>query len=160
MNYEQIGFKCGIEIHNRLATKHKLFCNCPARLTDKKPIKVIQRKLRPVAGEMGRVDIAAAHEYLKDKTFSYQVFPDTSCLVECDEEPPHEINQEALEIVLQICKLLKADILDEVHIMRKTVIDGSNTSGFQRTALVGINGSLSTSLGPVTISNICLEEES
>ncbi len=160
MIYQDIGFRCGIEIHNRLATKHKLFCNCPPKFSEKKPIKIIKRKLRPVAGELGRVDTAAAYEYLKDKTYNYQVFSDASCLVEADEEPPHEINREALEIVLQICKLLKAHVPEEIHIMRKTVIDGSNTSGFQRTALVGTNGVLSTSKGPVRIANICLEEES
>ncbi|MBU3896967.1 MAG: Glu-tRNA(Gln) amidotransferase subunit GatE [Nanoarchaeota archaeon] len=160
MNYDLIGFKCGIEIHNRLTTKHKLFCNCPPKFSEQKPVKIIKRKLRPVAGEMGKVDIAATYEYLKGKTFNYQVFSDTSCLVECDEEPPHELNSEALTIALQICKLLRAKIPEEIHIMRKTVIDGSNTSGFQRTALVGTNGTLDTSKGPVRIANICLEEES
>jgi len=160
MNYDLIGFKCGIEIHNRLATKYKLFCNCPPKFSEQKPIKIIKRKLRPVAGEMGKVDIAATYEYLKDKTFNYQIFSDASCLVECDEEPPHEINNEALTVVLQICKLLKAKVPEEIHVMRKTVIDGSNTSGFQRTALVGTNGTLDTSKGPVRIANICLEEES
>lgn len=160
MDYEKIGFKCGIEIHNRLATKHKLFCNCPPKFSEQPPEKIIMRKLRPVAGELGRVDTAATYEYLKDKIYKYQVFKDASCLVEADEEPPHKINKEALEIVLQICKLLNATVPEEIHIMRKTVIDGSNTSGFQRTALVGVNGTLETSQGNVSIANISLEEES
>ena len=36
-------------------------------------------------------------------------------------------------------------IVDEVEIMRKMVIDGSNTSGFQRTGYVGSDGSIDTS---------------
>lgn len=159
MNYQEIGFKCGIEVHNRLATKHKLFCNCPARFSNEKPSKVIKRKLRAVAGELGQVDIAAMYEYLRDRTFYYQIFNDTVCLVEADSEPPHELNREALEIALQVAKLLKSEIPNEIHVMRKTVIDGSNTAGFQRTAIVGMNGILKTSQGDVRITNISLEEE-
>ncbi len=160
MNYEKIRFKCGIEVHNRLATKHKLFCNCPARLSKEKPSRIVIRRLRPVAGELGQVDIAAAYEYLRNRVFYYQVFEDTVDLVCLDDEPPHDLNQEALEVALQVAKLLNCEILDEIHVMRKTVIDGSNTSGFQRTALVGINGYIETSLGKVGVSSVALEEES
>jgi Glu-tRNA(Gln) amidotransferase subunit E-like FAD-binding protein len=118
------------------------------------------RKLRAVAGEMGQIDIAAIYEYLRDRTFYYQVFNDSTCLVELDEEPPHEINKEAFEIALQIARLLKCEIPNEIHVMRKTVIDGSNTAGFQRTAIVGINGVIETSKGNVRITNVSLEEES
>lgn len=160
MDYKKIGFKCGLEIHNRLATKHKLFCNCPPRLSEEKPVKKIKRKLRAVAGELGKVDVSALYEYLRNRTFYYHIFTDTTCLVEMDEEPPYSLNQEALEIALQIAKMLKCDIPEEIHIMRKTVIDGSNTAGFQRTAIIGLNGSLETSQGNVRITNVCLEEES
>jgi len=159
-DYQKIGFKAGIEVHNRLQTKHKLFCNCLAKFSESKPIGIIKRKLRPVAGEMGQVDVAAVYEYLKDRTFYYEVFPETTCLVETDCEPPHELNKEALEIVLQVALLLKAKIVEEVHIMRKTITDGSCCSGFQRTALIATGGILETSQGPVRIANICLEEES
>ena len=159
-DYEKIGFRCGIEIHNRLATRAKLFCECPAKFSSEQPALTIIRKLRPVAGELGKIDAAAVHEYLRDKTFHYQIFRDTTCLVEIDEEPPHELNPEALEICLQVAKLLRAEIPEEIHVMRKTVIDGSNTAGFQRTALVATNGILETSLGPVRIENISVEEES
>jgi len=50
-------------------------------------------------------------------------------------------------------------IVDEVEIMRKMVIDGSNTSGFQRTAYIGSQGCIDTSHGPVGIDILCLEEE-
>ena len=160
MDYKKIGFKCGIEIHNRLDTRTKLFCGCKPRFSEEKPFTIVKRKLRAVAGEMGQVDVAALYEYLKDRTFFYQCYPEETCLVCIDEEPPKAINKEALDIVLQIAKMLKAEIPDEIHVMRKTVVDGSNTSAFQRTAIVGLNGVLKTSQGDVGITNICLEEES
>ena len=159
-DYGQLGFKCGIEIHNRLATKHKLFCSCSPRFSEAKPQAVVRRKMRAVAGELGAKDAAAVFEYLRDRTFVYEQYPDESCLVEEDEEPPHAVNREALEVVLQVAKMLKAEIPDEIQFMRKTVVDGSNTGGFQRTAIVGMNGKLETSKGTVRISNISLEEES
>ena len=159
-DYEKIGFKCGIEIHNRLNTKIKLFCGCKPMFSGSKLTSLIKRKLRAVAGELGQVDVAALYEYLRDRTFFYQCYPDETCLVEIDEEPPHTVNKEAFEVALQVALLLKAEVPDEIHIMRKTVIDGSNTCGFQRTAIVGMNGVLDTSQGKVRITNISLEEES
>ena len=158
--YEKLGFKCGLEIHNRLNTKTKLFCNCKPRFSTERPITFIKRKLRAVSGEMGQVDVAAIYEYLRDRNFLYSCYKEETCLICIDEEPPRSLNKEALEIVLQITKLLKAEIPDEIHIMRKIVIDGSNVCSFQRTAVVGTNGILETSQGRVRITNICLEEES
>jgi len=159
-DYEKIGFKCGLEIHNRLNTKTKLFCNCNPRFSAERPKTIIKRKLRAVAGEMGQVDIAAIYEYLRDRDFIYHCYQEETCLKETDEEPPNPVSREALEVALQIAKLLKAEVPDEIHIMRKIVIDGSNVCSFQRTAVVGLNGSLDTSIGKVRITNICLEEES
>jgi Glu-tRNA(Gln) amidotransferase subunit E-like FAD-binding protein len=160
IDYKKIGFKCGIEIHNRLDTKTKLFCNCKPRFSDKKPVLIIKRKLRPVSGELGQVDIAAMYEYLRDRSFLYDCYEEETCLICTDEEPPKEIDKDALKIGMQIAKMLKADIPDEIHIMRKIVIDGSNVCSFQRTAIIGLNGVLKTSLGDVGITNINLEEES
>ncbi len=160
MDYQKIGFKCGIELHNRLNTKTKLFCNCKPSFSFDKPSMIIKRKLRAVAGELGQVDVAALYEYLRDRTFFYQIYHDTTCLIESDCEPPRSASKEALEVALQVALLLKAEIPDEIHIMRKTVIDGSNTCAFQRTAIVGMNGSLDTTQGKVRITNISLEEES
>jgi len=158
IDYAKIGFKCGVEIHQQLEGK-KLFCDCPTLNSDKEPdIKVI-RRLRAVAGETGEIDIAAKHEMEKGKQFIYMSNSEDTCLVEFDEEPPHSINQDALNTALQVALLLKAKIVDELQIMRKTVVDGSNTSGFQRTALVATNGYVETSQGKVGISVICLEEE-
>jgi len=160
MDYKKIGLKAGIEIHQRLKT-HKLFCSCSSNLSEKEPTQNIKRKLRAVAGEMGEVDRAAAFEMLRDKNFIYQTFKDETCNVEIDEEPPHSINEEALKIAIEISMLLNCDIVDEIHIMRKTVIDGSNTSGFQRTAVVGLNGWIKDAKkNKVKINHLLLEEES
>jgi glutamyl-tRNA(Gln) amidotransferase subunit E len=158
MDYHKIGLKSGIEIHQQLEGK-KLFCNCPTKLRDDDPNFEIRRKLRAVAGEHGEIDIAAAQEQLKNKTFVYQGYNDTTCLVETDSEPPHEINQDALYTTLQFCKIVNANISPIVQVMRKTVVDGSNTSGFQRTALISRGGQIETSEGIVKIDNISLEED-
>ncbi len=160
MNYEDKfpKFRCGIEIHRRLNTQ-KLFCNCQSKLEDKE-VFTFFRYLGISKSEMEEIDPAALHEYEKGNVFEYVCFKDSSCLVEMDEEPPHEINKEALTISLQIAKLLNMNIVDEIHFMRKIVIDGSNTSGFQRTAMIGLNGFIKCSFGDVPINTLCLEEES
>ncbi|HLC59909.1 MAG TPA: Glu-tRNA(Gln) amidotransferase subunit GatE [Candidatus Nanoarchaeia archaeon] len=159
INYQEIGFKCGLEIHQQLDGK-KLFCNCPTLNSDKEADIKIERKLKAVAGEKGEIDIAAQHEMVKDKLFIYESNSQDTCLVEYDEEPPHELNKNSLETALKVALLLNAKIIDEIQIMRKTVIDGSNVSGFQRTALIAMDGFVETPQGKVSIQTIYLEEES
>jgi len=151
--------KCGIEIHQRLSGT-KLFCGCSADIDENaKPVREVIRKQHAVVSELGEVDAAAQFEYLRDRTFVYQIFPN-NCEVELDDEPPHPVSKETLAAAIEICLLLKAQPVDEVQVMRKAVIDGSNTSGFQRTSIIGLNGVIETSKGPVGIPAICLEEES
>jgi len=154
---EKIRIKSGIEVHQQLDT-HKLFCNCPSVLRNDEPAFEVKRRLHAVAGESGEVDVAASYEARKDKEFIYQGY-DTTCLVELDEEPPHLINQEALQIALHISLLLNCEIVPIAQIMRKTVINGSNTSGFQRTVIVARNGWIETKSGKVRIDSIGLEED-
>lgn len=148
----------GFEIHQQLET-HKLFCKCPSTLREEKPEVTIERRLRPTQSELGEIDRAALEEFLKGKRFIYEVYPDTTCLVEVDEEPPHEPNEEAVDICIEVASMLNCDIVDEIHFMRKLVIDGSNTSGFQRTAIVALDGYLEMERGKIGIPTICLEEE-
>ena len=157
INYEKLKFKSGLEIHQQLNTS-KLFCNCPSLLRKDEPDFIVKRKLHAVAGESGQIDVAALYQKSFDKEFEYQGY-DTTCLVELDEEPPHEINKEALEIALHISLLLNCKIMPLTQIMRKTVIDGSNTSGFQRTVLIAKEGYLETKYGKVGIESVFLEED-
>jgi len=150
--------KSGLEIHQQLDTG-KLFCRCPSVLRQDSPDWIVHRKLHAVAGEFGDVDIAARHEVEKGKEFIYQGYKDTNCLLEFDEQPPLEIDSEALKVAVQISLLLNCEIIQTTQIMRKTVIDGSNTSGFQRTALIARDGFLETSFGRVRVQSVMLEED-
>jgi Glu-tRNA(Gln) amidotransferase subunit E-like FAD-binding protein len=157
-DYQKLGFMCGIEIHQQLEGR-KLFCGCPTNNSQKEPdIKVI-RRLRVSASELGKIDAAAKYEAEKNLYFIYESSSEDTCLVEYDEEPPHPANPEALKTALTVARLLNAKIVDEIHFMRKIVIDGSNTSGFQRTALIALDGYFETSKGRVNVPTICLEEE-
>ncbi len=153
IDYEKIGLKVGLEIHQQLDTR-KLFCNCPSKLVEDDEVKFF-RELRAAKSETGEVDIAALEEEEKGRIYKYIAPKECTCLVESDEEPPHEVNPEALEIAIEIALLLKAELVDEIYFMRKIVIDGSNTSGYQRTALIALNGEVKG----IGIKTICLEEE-
>lgn len=152
--------KIGIEIHQRLDTK-RLFCRCPSVLAEgNEPAVTVDRRLHPVYSELGELDRASLAEFEKRKLFEYQAFWQSNCLVELDEEPPFPLNKEAVDIAVEIAMHLNARLVDEIHVMRKIVIDGSNTAGFQRTAIVGFNGYLETSEGRIDVPLIALEEES
>jgi glutamyl-tRNA(Gln) amidotransferase subunit E len=158
LDYQKLGLLVGFEIHQELDT-HKLFCDCPSTLREDKPPMLVNRRLRPTQSELGEIDRAALAEATKGKDFRYQVYPESVCLVELDEEPPHPVNEEAQEIALEIALLLNAEPVDEAHVMRKTVIDGSNTAGFQRTILVATGGQIEVNGTHVSIPTICLEED-
>ena len=160
MDYEELGFKCGIEIHQQLDTDRKLFCHCPVDLVDENASGKFSRYLNAVAGESGETDEAAEQASAKNTEYIYKYYNRNNCLVEADEEPPHEMSEEALNTVLTFSRMVDADIVPEIQIMRKLVVDGSNTSGFQRTAMVGLDGEIETESGAVSIEDIELEEES
>lgn len=157
-NLTEWGLKCGIEIHQQLEGK-KLFCNCPTLLRDDTADFTVERQLRASAGEGGKIDVAAQAEQAKGKTFVYEGYYNSTCLVELDEEPPHEINPASLHTALQFSLLTNSTISPIVQVMRKTVVDGSNTSGFQRTALIARHGQIETSEGAVRLMNISVEED-
>jgi len=159
IDYKKLKFKSGLEIHQQLDT-HKLFCSCPSVLRSDEPDFFVERKLHAVAGESGEVDVAAKYQVSLNNKFVYLGHDENSCLIDLDEEPPHELNKEALKIALQVALLLNCKIQTITQIMRKTVINGSNTSGFQRTVLIARDGYVETSEGKVGIDTICLEEDS
>jgi glutamyl-tRNA(Gln) amidotransferase subunit E len=159
-DYEALGLVAGLEIHQQLDTATKLFCACPTeRREPEEASRRFTRYLHPTKSELGELDEAAVEESRVDREFEYLAF-DTTCLVEEDDEPPHRIDDEALDVAMQIATLLDMTAVDQAHVMRKIVVDGSNTSGFQRTALVGQDGEIETSEGPVGVEDLLLEEES
>lgn len=159
MDWEKLGLKMGLEIHQQLNTAHKLFCPCKTELTDDEYDELIFRNLRPTQSELGQIDRAALQESLRNLNFKYEAYNYHTCLVETDDEPPHSLNQEALEISIIIATLMNMKVVDEFHTMRKQVIDGSNTGGFQRTGLVATDGYLDTPYGKVVIESLGLEED-
>jgi glutamyl-tRNA(Gln) amidotransferase subunit E len=158
ISIKDLGIKVGLEIHQQLATNKKLFCNCTPIESDAYTIK-FQRKLRTSKSELGEFDPAALFESTKSKTIWYYANPQSSCLVEQDEEPPHELDHDAKKIALIISSILKSNIFSEIYPMRKTVIDGSNTTGFQRTMLISQGGFYKVGETKIGIQSICLEED-
>lgn len=157
--YSKIGLKAGLEIHQQLDTEEKLFCSCKPNLFKDDPDYTFIRKLRPSQSELGQVDLAALFEFQKETEILYEANNQTSCLVEMDEEPPHDLNKEAVEISVLTSLMMKMKPVDEIHVMRKTVIDGSNTTGFQRTCVVALNGEIDIKGKTIAISQVSLEED-
>jgi len=159
LDYAKIGLKCGLEIHQQLNTSAKLFCDCRPELFKEEPEITFLRRLRPTQSELGQVDPAAYFEFQKGVKIRYEANRATSCLVEMDEEPPHPLNMEAVETVLTVALMMKARPVDEIHVMRKTVIDGSNTTGFQRTCVIASNGEIQVGEKKIPIQHASLEED-
>ncbi|MFL6492917.1 MAG: Glu-tRNA(Gln) amidotransferase subunit GatE [Nitrososphaera sp.] len=153
-----LNLKVGFEIHQQLATRSKLFCNCSCEDAKNYDSSFV-RKLRPTQSELGAYDPAAMFEFSKMHTVEYHGALGSCCLVEADEEPPHDVNIEALETALIFSLALHSKIMDEIHVMRKIVIDGSNTTGFQRTMLIASGGYLDIAGKQVGVQSICLEED-
>ena len=158
LQIDKIGLKVGLEIHQQLSTNKKLFCNCSPKETDEFTAK-FSRKLRASKSELGEYDPAAIFENMKSKKMIYYTNPNSCCLVEQDEEPPHDLDSDAKNIALLIASSLKSNIFSEIYPMRKMVIDGSNTSGFQRTMMISQGGYLDVDGQKIGVQSICLEED-
>jgi glutamyl-tRNA(Gln) amidotransferase subunit E len=158
--YRNVGLRVGLEIHVQLNTKRKLFCQCPTTGEPAESVRwTLKRYLRPARSEVGEVDPAALLEWRRSRAYIYDVGSNASCLVEADEEPPHMPDEESLLVALAVAKALKMHIVDEVHVMRKIVIDGSNVSGFQRTMLIAVDGELLVEDRKIGVQTLCLEED-
>jgi glutamyl-tRNA(Gln) amidotransferase subunit E len=159
LDYAKLGLKSGLEIHQQLATGHKLYCCCPPLDREAKDSNFeFFRYLRARESELGEVDRAAAEQAMARKKFLYKAY-DTTCLIENDEEPPRPLNPQALSVAIKAALMLKMSPVDEVFTMRKIVVDGSNTTGFQRTCFVASGGYLETASGRVGVDTLCLEED-
>ena len=157
--YRKLGLMVGLELHQQLNTERKLFCHCATVIRDEEPDGNFIRRLRPTQSEMGEIDPAALFEFQRQKRFCYEYYNDTTCLVESDEEPPHDLCEEAIDICLTMATFLQSKHVDEIHPMRKIVIDGSNTTGFQRTAIIANGGKVIVGDKTIGIQTICLEED-
>ena len=158
IDFEKIGLKVGLEVHQQLDTSKKLFCKCRPIESDEYTEK-FSRRLRTAKSELGELDPAALFEKTKSKKINYYANSQSSCLVEKDEEPPHDLDYDAKKISLLISCTLESKIFSEIHVMRKTVIDGSNTAGFQRTMLVSQGGNLKVNGKKIGVQAVCLEED-
>ncbi|MCP4711094.1 MAG: Glu-tRNA(Gln) amidotransferase GatDE subunit E, partial [Planctomycetes bacterium] len=161
-DYQRLGFKCGLEIHQQLKTKKKLFCRCPAGLYQKKDdydAEVI-RHMRPTLSELGEYDGTALMEFRTRKNITYRIKNESACTYDIDDTPPFALNQEALNIALEVSLLLKSSIVGELHITRKQYLDGSIPTGFQRTGIIGIEGEIPLTNKKIRIIQLSLEEDS
>jgi len=158
IDFQKIGLKVGLEVHQQLDTHKKLFCRCRPIESDEYTEK-FSRSLRTAKSELGELDPAALFEKAKSKKINYYANSQSSCLVEKDDEPPHDLDHNAKKISLLISSMLESKIFSEIHVMRKTVIDGSNTSGFQRTMLVSQGGNLKVNGKNIGVQAVCLEED-
>ena len=161
-DWERIGFKSGLEVHQQLKTSQKLFCRCPAGIyhDDDDFDGEIIRHMRPTLSEMGEYDGTALMEFKTRKEIIYRINNQTACTYDIDDTPPFRINKEALEYALEISLLSNLNIVGEVHITRKQYLDGSIPTGFQRTAILGVEGEIQLSNKKVRLIQLSIEEDS
>jgi glutamyl-tRNA(Gln) amidotransferase subunit E len=160
IDYGEVGLIAGLEVHQQLLTDRKMFCRCPAGLYTATHDGEILRHMRPTLSELGEYDGTALMEFKTKKNIIYLLHEDNVCTYEMDDTPPFLVNQEAVDVAIEQCLMLGCDIVDEVHIARKQYLDGSIPTGFQRTAIVGVNGRLPFRGREITITQVSVEEDS
>ena len=160
LDYDAVGFISGLEVHQQLGTTHKLFCRCPAGLYTEQHDGEVLRHMRPTLSELGVYDGTALMEFKTKKEIVYLLNRANVCTYEMDDTPPFLVNQDAIDIAMELCLMMHMDVIDEVHIARKQYLDGSIPTGFQRTAIVGVNGWLPFRGRRLTVTHVSVEEDS
>jgi len=160
LDYNKIGLRVGLEVHQQLDTQRKLFCHCPAGVYTTNHDGAVLRHMRPTLSELGEYDGTALMEFKTKKNVVYLLHKSNVCTYEMDDTPPFPVNQEAIDVAIEQCLMLGCDIVDEVHIARKQYLDGSIPTGFQRTAIVGVEGSIPFRNRRLSITQISVEEDS
>lgn len=159
LDYSALGFRCGLEVHHQILTERKLFCHCPAGLYSTKVDAEVLRHMRPTLSELGEYDPCALMEFKTKKEIVYLLNKESVCTYEMDDTPPFPIDQKAVDIALEIAMLFGCQIVGEAHIARKQYLDGSIPTGFQRTTLVGVSGSIPFLDRRLGIIQLGLEED-
>jgi glutamyl-tRNA(Gln) amidotransferase subunit E len=165
-DYRALGFMAGLEVHQQLDTRSKLFCRCPAGHRVTRVDAEVLRHMRPTLSELGEYDGTALMEFKTRKEIVYLLERGTVCTYEMDDTPPFEIDEEAVRIAIELSDLCNLNLVSELHVMRKQYLDGSIPTGFQRTAMVGLSGSIPfqvPELGvdrELSIRQLSLEEDS
>lgn len=160
LDYRSVGLIAGLEVHQQLLTREKLFCRCPAGLYTSTHDGELLRHMRPTLSELGEYDGTALMEFKTNKEIVYLLNQENVCTYEMDDTPPFLVNQEAIDISIQLCLTMHMDIIDEIHIARKQYLDGSIPTGFQRTAIIGVNGWIPFKGRKLTVTHVSLEEDS
>src|SRR5512137_3127933 len=160
LDYTAVGLISGLEVHQQLLTERKLFCQCPAGRYTRTHDGTVLRHMRPTLSELGVYDGTALMEFKTRKHIVYLLNRENTCTYEMDDTPPFLVNQEAVDLAIEQCLMLGCDIVDEVHIARKQYLDGSIPTGFQRTAIVGVNGRLPFRGRELSITQVSVEEDS
>jgi glutamyl-tRNA(Gln) amidotransferase subunit E len=141
-DYDAVGFMSGLEVHQQLRTDSKLFCRCPAGRRVTRYDAEVLRHMRPTLSELGEYDGTALMEFKTRKEIVYRLERGTVCTYEMDDTPPFEIDEEAVRGAIEIAQLCNLNLVSELHVMRKQYLDGSIPTGFQRTAMVGLTGTV------------------
>jgi glutamyl-tRNA(Gln) amidotransferase subunit E len=160
LDYAAVGLISGLEVHQQLLTEQKLFCHCPAGRYTRGHDGTVLRHMRPTLSELGVYDGTALMEFKTRKHIVYLLNRANTCTYEMDDTPPFPVNQQAVDVAIEQCLMLGCDIVDEVHIARKQYLDGSIPTGFQRTAIVGVNGTLPFRGRTLSITQVSVEEDS
>jgi glutamyl-tRNA(Gln) amidotransferase subunit E len=162
VDFKKLGFRAGIEVHHQTRSDRKLFCRCPP-LLEENPQNMdysFYRYFRPVLGEMGDFDPGMLVEFEKGYKVIYYACERNTCTYEMDETPPFHPDMETIEKGYILAGYFNCSALaEEIVVNRKQYLDGSITTGFQRTFIIGRDGWVPVFRKKVRITNLHMEED-